>query len=117
MPALSAKHNLYEYSLSTRGFIEMSNLIEQGKIRDVELFFDLSAEETEEVKKEKLKLNRISVRSIDKLKAAIEKNLGQLYNIMEEKKNAFINASAHCGTMDGCDARCQRWIAKSVKHI
>ncbi|KRX53671.1 hypothetical protein T09_14124 [Trichinella sp. T9] len=32
---------------------------------------------------------------------------------MEEKKHAFINASAHCGTMDGSDARCQRWIAKS----
>ncbi|KRY02655.1 hypothetical protein T12_9089 [Trichinella patagoniensis] len=27
---------------------------------------------------------------------------------MEEKNNAFINASAHCGTMDGSDARCQR---------
>ncbi|KRZ52853.1 hypothetical protein T02_5108, partial [Trichinella nativa] len=37
-----------------------------------------------------------------------------LYNIMEEKKNAFINASAHCGTMDGSDARCQRFFAKTL---
>ncbi|XP_003381532.1 conserved hypothetical protein [Trichinella spiralis] len=40
----------------------------------------------------------------------------QLYNIMEEKKNALKNASAHCGTMDGSDARCPRWIAKSVQQ-
>ncbi|KRX57894.1 hypothetical protein T06_10324 [Trichinella sp. T6] len=43
-------------------------------------------------------------------------NTRQLYNIMEEKKNAFINASAHCGTMDGSDARCQRFFAKSVQQ-
>ncbi|KRX40435.1 hypothetical protein T05_6876 [Trichinella murrelli] len=34
---------------------------------------------------------------------------------MEEKKNAFINASAHCGTMDGSDARCQSNYL--IKHL
>ncbi|KRY46492.1 hypothetical protein T03_2335 [Trichinella britovi] len=34
---------------------------------------------------------------------------------MEEKKNACINASAHCGTMDGFDARCQSNYL--IKHL
>ncbi|KRX13308.1 hypothetical protein T07_2943 [Trichinella nelsoni] len=36
---------------------------------------------------------------------------------MEEKKKELKNASAHCSTMDASDARCQRWIAKSVQQI
>ncbi|KRY28625.1 hypothetical protein T01_7535, partial [Trichinella spiralis] len=38
-----------------------------------------------------------------------------LYNIMEEKKNALKNASAHCGAMDGSDARCQSNYL--IKHL
>ncbi|KRZ48449.1 hypothetical protein T02_12825 [Trichinella nativa] len=55
------------------------------------------AEKIEEVKKEKMKLDRARAEydlALEKLKAASEKNLDQLYNIMEEKKNAF-EAQAH----------------------
>ncbi|KRY08356.1 hypothetical protein T12_4698 [Trichinella patagoniensis] len=47
------------------------------------------AEKIEEVKKEKMKLDRARAEydlALEKLKAASEKNLDQLYNIMEEKK-------------------------------
>ncbi|KRX73637.1 hypothetical protein T06_5655 [Trichinella sp. T6] len=50
------------------------------------------AEKIEEVKKEKMKLDRARAEydlALEKLKAASEKNLDELYNIMEEKKNAF----------------------------
>ncbi|OUC40927.1 BAR domain protein [Trichinella nativa] len=55
------------------------------------------AEKIEEVKKEKMKLDRARAEydlALEKLKAASEKNLDQLYNVMEEKKNAF-EAQAH----------------------
>ncbi|OUC40789.1 hypothetical protein D917_03800 [Trichinella nativa] len=55
------------------------------------------AEKIEEVKKEKMKLDRARAEydlALEKLKAASEKNLDQFYIIMEEKKNAF-EAQAH----------------------
>ncbi|KRZ02950.1 hypothetical protein T11_12196 [Trichinella zimbabwensis] len=58
----------------------------------IDLLIEVLAEKIEEVKKEKLKLDRARAEydlALEKLKAANEKNLNQLYNIIEEKKNAF----------------------------
>ncbi|KRY56532.1 hypothetical protein T03_13963 [Trichinella britovi] len=78
------------------------------------------AEKIEEVKKEKIKLDRARAEydlALEKLKAASEKNLDQLYNIMEEKKNAF-EAQAHVMAqwMDSMPD-VEQMIAKSIQQL
>ncbi|KRX22538.1 hypothetical protein T07_2725 [Trichinella nelsoni] len=78
------------------------------------------AEKIEEVKKEKTKLDRARAEydlALEKLKAASEKNLDQLYNIMEEKKNAF-EAQAHIMAqwMDSMPD-VEQMIAKTIQQL
>ncbi|KRY99719.1 hypothetical protein T11_1405, partial [Trichinella zimbabwensis] len=78
------------------------------------------AEKIEAVKKEKLKLDRARAEydlALEKLKAASEKNLDQLYNKMEEKKKAF-ETQAHIVAqwMDSMPD-VEQMIAKSVQQL
>ncbi|KRZ45257.1 hypothetical protein T4C_8776 [Trichinella pseudospiralis] len=77
-------------------------------------------EKIESVKKVKVKLDRARTEydtALEKLKAANEKNLYQLYNIMEEKKKAF-ETQAHIMAqwMDSMP-NVEKMIAKSVQQL